>query len=83
MAYSFILIMYSVDINQLTGIIMMNMLITHQDRIDAADAKTLGIGLSEYKDAKCKIDFSNRTISKEEILRMVREMHTTRRVCAN
>jgi hypothetical protein len=63
---------------------MNNMLITHQDRIDAVDAKRLGIGLAEYKDAKCKIDFSNKTISREEILRMVKEMHTAhRRVCAN
>ena len=62
---------------------MTNCIITHQDRLDAKDAKVLGIGLADYKEAKCKIDFSNRTISKEEILSMVRNMHTKYRISPN
>lgn len=62
---------------------MVNCLVTYQDRTDAKDAKALGIGLSEYKDAKALIAFSNKTISKAEILNMVRQMHTQRRVFPN
>jgi len=62
---------------------MINCLVTHQDRTDAKDAKELGIGLSEYKDAKALIAFSNKTISKAEILNMVKQMHTQRRVFPN
>jgi len=62
---------------------MTNCLITHQDRIDAKDAKSLGIGLEEYKDAKCKIAASSKAISKAEILNMVRNMKTNARICRN
>jgi hypothetical protein len=61
----------------------MNMIITRQDRSDAKDAKELGIGLNEYKDAKALISFTNKTISKAEILNMVKNMHTRVRVFPN
>lgn len=59
------------------------MIITRQDRSDAKDAKELGIGLNEYKDAKALISFTNKTISKAEILNMVKNMHTRVRVFPN
>lgn len=59
---------------------MENCLVTYQDRTDAKDAKALGIGVSEYKDAKCNIAFSHKAISRETILDMVRQMHTRKRV---
>ena len=61
----------------------MNMIVTHQDRLDSKDAKALGIGLSEYKDAKALISFTHKTISKAEILGMVKSMHTRVRVFPN
>ena len=61
----------------------MNMIITHQDRIDSQDAKSLGIGLSEYKDAKAIIYASHRTISRDEILSIVRGMKINSRVGRN
>ena len=61
----------------------MNMLITRQDKSDAKDAKALGIGLGEYKDAMAVISFSNRTVSKQEILNIVRDMKTRARIGRN
>lgn len=61
----------------------MNMIVTRQDRSDAKDAKELGIGLNEYKDAKALISFTHKTISKQEILNMVKNMHTRIRVFPN
>ena len=57
------------------------MIVTHQDRLDADDARRLGISLIEYKEARCIIASSNNgSISKEEILRMCRNMHTANRI---
>ena len=62
---------------------MSNMIVTHADRIDAGDAKRLGISLNEYRDAKTLIDARRLTISKSTILTLVQEMHTLDRVGRN
>lgn len=57
------------------------MVVTHQDRLDLADAQRLGISLHEYKEARATVVYSsNKTISKQELLGLCKNMHIINRI---
>ena len=60
-----------------------NIIITAQDRMDAADASMLGISINDYRDAKVLIAAGKRHICRDEILRTVDRMHLTKSLCSN
>ena len=62
---------------------MSNVIVTSEDRMDAADAKGLGISLEEYRDAKSLIEKRKLTISRRTIIALADEMRAYRTFYAN